>query len=825
MSEINFRGKYGSAGSKEAYLARIRLGLGKKLSGEELSDMKSLGRAIGSVVNPSEFDGDGDGFMVGPDGVDNVPVVSVPKLSVSRHSGAKFLDDFGKQRSALEKRFGDLSKVENAEAAFRATFPNLKTFSLFDDGEKSLPASKVAYTVSLLHLGQDERVAKTITSLSLFGDEIRSGTGQCHLGFIFEDGELPKFNHGIRFRGDVNDAPDFTGFEKIADSKGGWPDVVVQKMRKEGASQTDMDTFWFAALANHEWSHAEHNAATFEYLGLSFDDDALDVLKKVFVAGGADPKKVDDDFKKGLDAIRASDKGQTDAQVRSAFALKQFQVHNPQFKEFLRTGGKDDLTEAEERNLGTSFAKMVSGYAGVSFQEFVAEKNSAVRMGFPAGPSNPAWRKLAAFISGGVEAELETVGLTRQQRRELERRAGKKSLEEDLKKKNPGMNEIVLMQTCEGLTYLDDLKKNGKKSLFSNLTGISIVESLDEQIPDAVSEAVTPSQDDNDWVSYSYAGEGSEGVLGLSEEFEFFDWENDFSEEELSLEVDGKSLKDWFREDWVDISRPKPDGGFEPCGRDDANKGKYPKCVPASRAAKMSAEEIASAVRRKRRAESVEVRQDKKPIYVSTDKKDESSIDISEKAAIPTNSALYARVKAEAKAKFDVYPSAYANAWLVREYKKRGGKYRTGEKELADDISEKGEVLRDPKGGLTAAGRRHFRETEGSNLLPGVRGRADTPKKMRRKGSFLTRFFTNPSGPMKDEKGRPTRLALSAAAWGEPVPQNMEDAAKLAAKGRRLLERYAKTKEKDSYEEENIQLKNLPPFRFIQIGTDEDTQI
>jgi hypothetical protein len=38
---------------------------------------------------------------------------------------------------------------------------------------------------------------------------------------------------------------------------------------------------------------------------------------------------------------------------------------------------------------------------------------------------------------------------------------------------------------------------------------------------------------------------------------------------------------------------------------------------------------------------------------------------------------LYARVKAEAKAKFDVYPSAYANAWLVREYKKRGGGYRS----------------------------------------------------------------------------------------------------------------------------------------------------
>lgn len=39
----------------------------------------------------------------------------------------------------------------------------------------------------------------------------------------------------------------------------------------------------------------------------------------------------------------------------------------------------------------------------------------------------------------------------------------------------------------------------------------------------------------------------------------------------------------------------------------------------------------------------------------------------------PTNAALWSKVKAEAKAKFDVYPSAYANAWASKEYKKRGG--------------------------------------------------------------------------------------------------------------------------------------------------------
>ena len=49
-------------------------------------------------------------------------------------------------------------------------------------------------------------------------------------------------------------------------------------------------------------------------------------------------------------------------------------------------------------------------------------------------------------------------------------------------------------------------------------------------------------------------------------------------------------------------------------------------------------------------------------------------------ANVPVNKTLYARVKAEAKRKFAVYTSDYANAWLVREYKNRAGTYRVGTK-------------------------------------------------------------------------------------------------------------------------------------------------
>ena len=59
-------------------------------------------------------------------------------------------------------------------------------------------------------------------------------------------------------------------------------------------------------------------------------------------------------------------------------------------------------------------------------------------------------------------------------------------------------------------------------------------------------------------------------------------------------------LTKWFKESWVDISRPKKGGGYMPCGRKTSKKGKYPKCVPAAKAAKMSKSQIRSAVKRKR---------------------------------------------------------------------------------------------------------------------------------------------------------------------------------------------------------------------------------
>ena len=65
-----------------------------------------------------------------------------------------------------------------------------------------------------------------------------------------------------------------------------------------------------------------------------------------------------------------------------------------------------------------------------------------------------------------------------------------------------------------------------------------------------------------------------------------------------------------------------------------------------------------------------------------------------------------------------------------------------------------------PKGGLNAAGRAYFKRKEGSNLKSPVK-KGVNPRRI----SFAARF-AGMKGPMKDEKGRPTRKALALRAWG-----------------------------------------------------------
>jgi hypothetical protein len=65
---------------------------------------------------------------------------------------------------------------------------------------------------------------------------------------------------------------------------------------------------------------------------------------------------------------------------------------------------------------------------------------------------------------------------------------------------------------------------------------------------------------------------------------------------------------------------------------------------------------------------------------------------------------------------------------------------------------------KNPEGGLNATGRAYYNAKTGSNL------KAPQPEGGPRKKSFCARM-SGVKGPMKDEKGRPTRKALALKKW------------------------------------------------------------
>ena len=171
------------------------------------------------------------------------------------------------------------------------------------------------------------------------------------------------------------------------------------------------------------------------------------------------------------------------------------------------------------------------------------------------------------------------------------------------------------------------------------------------------------------------------------------------------------------------------------CG--DSEKGdSYAACLSKEKAAKLGKDGIAAFVKRKRAAQSKagdskkggEQSKGQKPTFVKTGasegleekwsskykksincsnpkgfsqkahcagKKKNESMTIEEKMELflekncPTDSAKWSASKAAAKAKFDVYPSAYANGWAAKNYKGRGGGWKTCSENVVNEVTGK----------------------------------------------------------------------------------------------------------------------------------------
>jgi len=124
------------------------------------------------------------------------------------------------------------------------------------------------------------------------------------------------------------------------------------------------------------------------------------------------------------------------------------------------------------------------------------------------------------------------------------------------------------------------------------------------------------------------------------------------------------------------------------CGDSDDGDS-YAACLSPAKAKKLGKAGIADFVKRKRAAQKKsgdskkggESKKGQKPVNVDTKANEETITEKNE----PTNPKLWKQAIAKAKSKFDVYPSAYANAWASKWYKEQGGGWRKVEEECDCD--------------------------------------------------------------------------------------------------------------------------------------------
>ncbi len=110
--------------------------------------VKSIGRSIGAVVEPSEFDGDGDGFVMGRDGRDNVPA---PRRVVDAVEGVGRVSD-------LLKPTDDLFEVRRSGRPWKP----LLFDGLPDDVRKDISSFVREVNDVLYERGKKERVLKKV---------------------------------------------------------------------------------------------------------------------------------------------------------------------------------------------------------------------------------------------------------------------------------------------------------------------------------------------------------------------------------------------------------------------------------------------------------------------------------------------------------------------------------------------------------------------------------------------------------------------------------------------------------------------------------------
>jgi hypothetical protein len=151
-----------------------------------------------------------------------------------------------------------------------------------------------------------------------------------------------------------------------------------------------------------------------------------------------------------------------------------------------------------------------------------------------------------------------------------------------------------------------------------------------------------------------------------------------------------EDLRKWFSKtdpagDWKRINSKGEAIG--PCAREPGEP--KPKCMSRAKRNSLTKKERASAVASKRKHDPNPERRGE-PINVSNFGKGKISEDMEnlDEKNVPTSPEKWAQAKSQAKAKFDVYPSAYANGWAAKKYKAMGGGWKSVSEEVKDKYDE-----------------------------------------------------------------------------------------------------------------------------------------
>jgi hypothetical protein len=427
--------------------------------------VKILGSTIGAArsVEPSDFDGDGDGFLTGPDGRDNIPAPKKIESLVQRDGSVmKFfrlpnpnspdseqinvVNDKGdvvqqlwvwknapewKERQPIahadavlkhldnleekySKVFGDLREPKNMRKAIAAKFPNLidagELNDLYparnEDGSVNVRDIDVGRVALLLHAADsDPEISKKISIVGVSGKLTGGLFGGTYPGV---------FVYGV---GKDKDNPFFAGldfnpnYEQPAFTKDhGWGLKVLSDMKDAGYSKKDIDAFYGAYLAAHEFGHAKHILRSLDKVGVDInaksEDELIDNLKKMAKEVPMYAYLVDDFESRiaGKIAITSWKDEQSDAErrrlsiiallqeVESSFMLKHTDNNNPALWDSLTDAEREKMSSREQWN-------KVSGYASQNALEFVAETVAQDLMEYKDGHTPDGWGKMADWLN------------------------------------------------------------------------------------------------------------------------------------------------------------------------------------------------------------------------------------------------------------------------------------------------------------------------------------------------------------------------------------------------------------------------------------------